>query len=542
MCRKKRGGSKCEERKHKDNEYIDAQTSESPGAYGMFQMTAGTTRPFHTTIMVNGSLLVMEVDTGASVSVISESTFHAIQNGVTTLELKETATQLHTYTAESIAITGSIEVQVEHCGQTRKLPLIVSAGDGPALLGRDWLSALRLDWKSIFAVGKNPTLQEVMGRQADVFKDGLGEQKGVAAKIHVYKDARPEFRKPNRVPFAIWEKVEKELDRLFSLGVIEPVKFSDWVAPIVPVLKGDGRVRICGDYKVTVNKAAKVDKCIPTPQDRRTICLTCGEKTFTKLDLSHAYLQVTLAPESQKYVTVNTHRGLFKYKCLPFRVASAPSIFQRVMESVLQGIAGVCVCLDDILVTGHTEQEHRHNLTQVLSHLEAAGMRLKKEKCAFMLPSVSYLGHVISAEGLHTSELKVKAVVDAPEPKNLAELRSFLGMVNYYRPDLATTLALLYLLLCQTTQWKWGREQEEAFKTVKDQLKSGQVLTHFDDLLPLVLACDASPYGVGAVLSHRMPDGVERPVGFASQTLTTAEKNYSHLDKEALAIVFGVKK
>jgi hypothetical protein len=203
------------------------------------------------------------------------------------------------------------------------------------------------------------------------------------------------------------------------------------------------------------------------------------------------------------------------------------------------------VYLDDILITGRSEQEHLHNLTQVLSRLETAGMRLKREKCAFVLPSVSYLGHVISAEGLHTAESKVKAVVNAPEPRNLTELRSFLGMVNYYGKflsDLATVLGPLYLLLPQTTPWTWGPEQRDAFRAVKDQLRSGQVLTHFDDQLPLVLACNASPYGVGAVLSHRMPDGSERPVGFASRTLTTAEKNYSQLDKEALGIVFGVKK
>ena len=457
------------------------------------------------------------------------------------MELEDTATRLHTYTGESIAVRGSTVAQVVHCGQTLELPLIVSAGDGPALLGRDWLSALRLDWKSICSVGNNPTLQGVLEKHAEAFKEGLGELRGVAAKIHVSKDARPEFRKANRVPFAICEKVEKELDRLLALGVIEPLEFSDWAAPIVPVLKGDGCIRICGDYKVTVNQAAKLDK-YPIPRIEELFASLAGGN---KLDLSHAYLQIPLAPESQKYVTVNTHKGLFKYKRLPFGVASAPSIFQRVMETLLQGIAGVCVYLDDILVTGHTEQEHLHNLTQVLSRLETARMRLKREKCAFMLPSVSYLGHVISADGLHTSESKVQAVVDAPAPKDLSELRSFLGMVNYYGkflPDLSTTLAPLYLLLRQTTPWTWGQEQKEAFKAVKDQLRSGQVLTHFDDQLPLVLACDASPYGVGAVLSHRMPNGCKRPVGFASRTLSPAEKNYSHLDKEALAIVFGVKK
>ena len=145
------------------------------------------------------------------------------------------------------------------------------------------------------------------------------------------------------------------------------------------------------------------------------------------------------------------------------------------MENLFQGIPRVSVYLDNILVTGATEQEHLANLTQVLQHLQSAGMRLKSSKCAFLLSSLSYLGHVISAEGLRTAESKVQAVVDAPNPKNPSELRSFLGMVNYYGkflPNLATTLAPLYKLLRQATAWKWGHPQKDAFCHVKKLLLS----------------------------------------------------------------------
>ena len=151
-------------------------------------------------------------------------------------------------------------------------------------------------------------------------------------------------------------------------------------------------------------------------------------------------------------------------------------------------------------------------------------MKLKRAKCEFLLRSVSYLGHIISAEGLRTADSKVTAIVDAPEPRNVSELRSILGMVNYYGkflPNLATTLSPLYKLLRKTTAWHWGPKQKQACRNVKSLLKSNRVLTHFDDRLPLILECDASPYGLGAVLSHRMPDGSEKPVGFASRTLRT---------------------
>ena len=156
----------------------------------------------------------------------------------------------------------------------------------------------------------------------------------------------------------------------------------------------------------------------------------------------------------------------------------------------------------------------------------------------------AYLGHVISAEGLHTAKVKVQAIMDAPEQRNLTALCSFLGMINYYGkflPNLAT--------LCHSRTSCFGRPQrgsgyqnKSVFQKVKKLIVSSRVLTHFNDQLPLILECDASPYGLGAVLSHQFPDSTEKPASFASWTLTTAELNYSHLDKEALAIIFGLKK
>ena len=500
--------------------------------------------PYRALINTNGNPLRMEIDTGASVSVISEETFHTIQRGEHPLQLKETSVQLRTYTGDVIPVRGSVLVPVEHNTQSLTLPLIVTEGSGPSLLGRNWLSVLRLDWQTIFTVQRSASLQQVLDSHSEVFKEGLGELKNTKAKIYIASDEQPRFFKPYSVPFALRGKVEEELERLQALDVIEPVQFSDWGAPIVPVMKPDGRIRICGDYKMTVNRAAKLEK-YPIPRIEELFASLAGGKLFTTLDLSHAYLQVSLDEESRQFVTINTHRGLFRYKRLPFGVASAPSIFQRVMESLLQGIPGVCVYIDDILITGSTETEHLHNLSQVLSRLQSAGMRLKKEKCAFLQPSVSYLGHVICAEGLKTETSKVRAIVEAPEPRDVGELRSFLGMVTYYGkflPDLATTLAPLYRLLRKRTSWRWREKQRKTFRRIKELLHSGRVLTHFDDKLPLVLACDASPYGLGAVLSHRFPNGEERPVGFASRMLTSAETKYSHLDKEALAIIYGVKK
>ena len=205
----------------------------------------------------------------------------------------------------------------------------------------------------------------------------------------------------------------------------------------------------------------------------------------------------------------------------------------------------MCVYLDDILVTGESEAAHFHNLSAVLEQLEAAGVRLKREKCSFMLQEVEYLGHRISSRGLQPLASKVQAIQEAPTPKDVSQLRSFLGLLNYYGrflPDLATLLSPLYELLQSSKRWKWEQRQDKAFQEAKKLLATSDVLTHYDPRKPLVLSCDASPYGVGAVLSHCMPDDTEQPIAFASRSLSPAERKYAQLDKEALAIIFGVKR
>ena len=197
------------------------------------------------------------------------------------------------------------------------------------------------------------------------------------------------------------------------------------------------------------SKATNVDT-YPLPKIDNLLASLGRGKSFSKLDLAHAYQQIPLDEASKKYIVVNTHKGLFRYNRLPFRVSSAPSIFQQTMEGILSGIPRVCVYLDDILVTGETEQQHLETLDVMLERLSKAGLRLKHEKCAFMLQSVEYLGHKISAEGLQPTKDKVRAITEAPARRNVSPLHSFLGLVNYYGkflPQLASTLAPLYQLL-----------------------------------------------------------------------------------------------
>ena len=545
VCRSKAKGRQQGKTHQLTREEDLDEPDDETGTYSLYSTSSKVTDPIAVTVAVNQAELRMEIDTGASASVISEATYQQLWKG-NLPPLQKTSIKLRTYTGETLKILGWIQVRVDYQGQVEQLPLLVVHGTGPSLLGKDWMSKIRLDWGRLLHTIQVDTadVDTVLQKHATVFKNELGLVKNMTAKIHVDAQAKPRFCKARTVPYALRDKVNTELDRLSHAGIIQPVEFAEWAAPIVPVVKTDGSIRICGDYKVTANQAAKLDK-YPLPRIDDLFSSLEGGKTFSKLDLAHAYQQVPLDDESKKFTTINTTKGLYQYNRLPFGIASAPSIFQRVMEGILNGIPGVSVYIDDILVTGKTNTEHLKNLEEVLSRLERAGLRLKRSKCAFMLPSIEYLGHRISAEGLQPTQEKVRAILEAPAPTSVPQLRSFLGVLNYYAkflPNLSSMLAPLYRLLQKKATWTWGPEQKKAFQEAKTRLTSSCVLTHYDPQKQLVLSCDASPYGLGAVLSHRLDDGTEKPVAFASRSLAPAEKRYAQLDKEALSIIFGVKK
>ena len=209
----------------------------------------------------------------------------------------------------------------------------------------------------------------------------------------------------------------------------------------------------------------------PLPRIDELFVNLSGGKFFSTLDLSNAYLQLPLDDESKLFVTINTHRGLFQYNRLPFGVSSAPAIFQHCMETLMQGLLGVSVYIDDILVSGASLEQHMENLSKVLERLQTAGLRLNRAKCSFLRPSITYLGHVIDSDGLRPTQEKVRAIRDAPSPRNVEELRSFLGLINYYSkflPNLSTKLSPLYVLLNKKQKWEWSTAQEKAFQTTKE--------------------------------------------------------------------------
>ncbi|GBP84795.1 Uncharacterized protein K02A2.6 [Eumeta japonica] len=336
----------------------------------------------------------------------------------------------------------------------------------------------------------NPVIEEtsvakiLMNKFPAVFSNKLGKLNKFKVQLQLKPDAKPIFFKPRPVPFALKPKVDEALDKLIETGILKSVNYSDYATPITPVLKSDGTVRVCGDYSVTLNKVLHIDR-YPLPRIEELFARLHEGKEFSKLDLSMAYMQLELTEDSQPLTCINTHRGLFQFTRLVFGLSSAPAIFQKTMERILAGIEGICF--------------------------------------------------VIDKDGLHTSPGKVKAIKEAEPPKNVSQLKSFLGLVNYYRsfvPRMSTILGPLHDLLKMGAKWMWSEAHQSAFETVKRALESELALAHYDPRLSTVLTVDASPTGLGAVLAQQQEDGSERVIAFASRALIPSERVYSQIQKK----------
>lgn len=523
-------------------------TSGGAGEGTLYWLNKNTYKPILHKLIIETQEITMEIDTGSAISCVSESLY---LNKFRHLFLKPSDIKLKYYTGETFEPLGYIEPKVECNHHKKRLQLYVIKNGKTALLGRQWLYELSIgipvlsNMYNVIQVDLNKkNVNSIFDDYSDVFSEDLGCYNGGYVHLYTQPDAVPRFLRARPVPFAIREKIDTELELMIKQGVIQQVNTSEWATPIVPIIKPNGRVRICADYKVTVNPILKVDR-YPLPTIDELLARFDKGQKFSKIDLSQAYLQVPLDEVSKGLTVINTHKGLFKFNRLVFGLSSSPAIFQRLMSQIFGNINNVAIFLDDILVSGATDEEHIYTLKLVLDKLKANGLKVNKAKCLFFQDSVEYLGYTITANGISTTMEKVDAVLKMTPPRNVTELRSFLGTVNYYAKfikGMSSVLSPLYSLLKLGSQWQWSESCDGAFRTIKELLSAAPILMHFNENLPVVLTCDASAYGLGTVLSHRLESGEERPIAYASRTLNIAEKKYSQIDKEALAIIFGIKK
>ena len=277
-------------------------------------MGGGTTPPIEIPLVINDSPITMELDTGAAVTIMSEKRFREIFDDTA---LRKSKLLLKTYSGDRLTVLGTMDAVVQYEQQTRELPLTVVRGDGPSLLGRDWLQQLTLNWSKINAVSKHAerSVEYLVDKYGELFLDELGTIKSFQAELRVEPQDRPKFFKARPVTYALRLPIEEELDRLEREGIIDKVTHSEWATPVVAVPKPDGRVRLCGDFKVTVNPSLSVDQ-YPLPKVDDLLATLAGGKQFTKLDLTQAYLQLALHQDSKEYCTINTYRGIYRFNRL----------------------------------------------------------------------------------------------------------------------------------------------------------------------------------------------------------------------------------
>ena len=387
-------------------------------------------------------------------------------------------------------------------------------------------------------------LRRLIEEYQDVFSKEGNPISGTSLVEHeIHTTGRPirlPFRRQNPIVRDIEQQQVKEMLRD---EVIRP-SISPWASPVVMVKKKDGSMRFCVDFR-KVNDATIKD-AHPLPRIDDTLESLHGAQYFTILDLKSGYWQVPIKEEAKEKMAFRTSSGqLYEFNQLPFGLCNAPETFSRLMDRTLAGLArNICLYyLDDIIVFSATWAEHIARLRAVFDRLRRANLKLGARKCHLAAREVSFLGYKVTPEGLEPEPRLMEAISKLPPPINVAEVRSFLGLVGYYRrfvKKFSDKAAPLNALLRKDQVWKWTPECQNAFETLKGEIASQPVSAYPDFSKPFRLYTDASNLGLGAILVQKQ-QGKEKIICCASRTLNNAESNYSTSKKECLAIVWGVQ-
>ena len=384
----------------------------------------------------------------------------------------------------------------------------------------------------------------LLSRRESVFAKGPEDLGRTNVDRHrIDTGGHPPIKQPaRRLPFHKQEEATQEINNMLSAGVIEP-SCSPWSSPIVLVRKKDGSLRFCIDFR-KVNEVTVKDS-YPLPRIDDTLDMLGGATWFSTLDLASGYWQIEVEAADRDKTAFSTHQGLFQFKVMPFGLCNAPATFERLMDKVLGGLKweSCLVYLDDVIVYGKTFPEHIGRLEDVIKRLGEAGLKLSPKKCQLFKHEVTFLGHVVSSEGIHTDPEKIRAVTSWTRPTNVRDVRGFVGLCSYYRrfiEGFSTIAKPLHRLTEKGREFRWTEECENAFCELKRRLTTAPILSYPTREGPFVLDTDASEQGVGAVLSQ-IQNGEERVIGYYSRTMTKPERRYCVTRKELLAIVAGVK-
>lgn len=534
-CRKCGGRNhfqkKCSSKAVQEIRTEQSETEGTPGLRDLFIGAVGTGEKskgnsWSMSAELDGRVTVdFKIDTGAEANIIPQRIAKTLKAA-----MKPSPTRLRGYNNAIIENVGRISVPLSLNDKKADVSFEVVADDLAPILGL----ATCLDFEIVKQV--NELSSSILDEYPEVFA-GLGCL-NKAHEIQVDPSVRPVIHHARRIPINMMDRVKEELHTMEQNEIITRVdEPTDWVNSMVVVEKKNGAVRICLDPR-DLNKAIKREHHhIPTLDD--IAHRFNGMEHFTILDMKFGYWHIPLTEKSSMLTTFNTPFGRYRYLRLPFGINSAAEVFEKRVEQIFEGIPA-SVYFDDIIVAGRTKAEHDENLRKLLQRAKEANIRFNKDKVQLDRPEVSYLGHIISKEGLKPDPGKVKAIEMMPEPTDKLGIQRLLGTLNFlrpYLPNMSTLTEPLRSLLKDDVPWSWGHEQKEAMRKIKELLTSGPVLKFYDMNKDVTLQVDASESGLGAVIFQD-----NHPVAYASRSLSPAECNYPQIDKELLAIVFGCER
>lgn len=440
--------------------------------------------------------------------------------------------------AKPVTLTkGSLVTRARYLGAVRNIMNVTT--DRGAQLDEPTIS-----YGQNLADSEKQRLDELLQKYKVCFSTGMHDL-GFTTEAELViqlKDSEPVVYRPYRMAHSERQHVQNMIGELIKGGIVRESQ-SPYASPIVLVHKKSGEKRLCVDYRALNNKTKRDHYPLPRIED--LLDQLSGQTVFTTLDLASGYHQIPIAEESIEKTAFVTPDGQYEYTRMPFGLANAPAVFQRVMHKVLARVKYVIIYMDDILIPAASFEEGLSRLEEVLTILQQSGLTLKKQKCNFFQESIEFLGFEISEEGIKPGLLKVQAVSKFPSPTNQHDVRRFLGLASFFRrfvKGFALTARPLTSLLRKDTAWRWTSVEETAFDTLKLHLTERPVLALYNHKADMQLHTDASKMGLAGILLQRSGSDPWRPVAYYSRQTTTDEQKLHSFELETLAVVSSLSK
>ena len=491
-----------------------------------------------------GTTVECLLDTGTTCNVISIDDVNKICKNTV---LRDSQTRLNLYDGSYMRPLGVCTLHTMHNGKPYKLWFEVV---NTRVTRKPLLSANTCQAMGLISVNipdsinniKTSSAEAILDDYNDVFQ-GLGTLPGY---VHLQTDPKvpPVQHAPRKMPVALQKEVKAKLDEMESRGIITPVtEPTDWISSMVVVKKGP-KLRIClspSDLNTALKRSHH-----PMPTIEEILPKLHNAKVFSVLDASDGYNQCRLDEDSSYLTTFWTPFQRYRWLRMPFGIKTASEEYQRRQTEALQGVPGLAIVADDLLVCGYGDtmqdaiENHNHNLTKLLDRCRLKNLKLNRKKVQLCKTEVPYIGHLLTADGVKPDPSKIAAIINMPRPTNVKETQRFLGFINYlakFLPHLSEVCEPLRRLCEKNNLFCWESQQEQAFTKAKQLVTMEPVLAYYDANKPVTIQCDSSDKCLGCTI---LQDG--KPIAFASTALSPAQQRYAVIEKEMLAICFAAKK